>query len=271
MLDSISQKEAAYKDGIKQNHAHCTTAAANISDSGNIESILMMMTKETEGKALISQEEVQAFLDEQRGRLKKLAEQNVDRDRTVDIFVSSVRQLRQRVLTESNNTDTEGNAAVATDYEEQLKLLMDAEEKRRQGSQLDVHQETYYREVSTALGEKDMYAKKPADDDIEVVQTGPNTVSLLCPVTRALFEDPVKSKVCAHVFSRVGIMHMIGNKGYCQCPVAGCNNGRITMEQLEDDVATATMVRKEKRREDAAHKARASQAANVDESDEEVF
>lgn len=268
MLDAIAQKEGAYKEGIKENHAHCTGTATRLNkEGGDIEDILMMMTEASEGKdALISEQEVQAFMEEQRNRLKKLAEQNVERERTVDTFVSAVRDLRQKILSASSNDPA------VTDYEDQLKALMDKHEKSRQASQLEIHQETYFRETMDALGEKDEFAPKAGDDDIEVVMSGNKTVSLKCPVTSALFQDPVKNKACGHVYSRVGIDHLLkSSRGRCNCPVAGCTNGNVNSQQLEPDVTMATLVRREKRRQDATAKARASQAANVDESDEEEF
>jgi hypothetical protein len=267
MLDSIARKENSYKEGIKQNHLLCKTAAPRLyKETGDLEEILMMMAKDS--SSIIGEEEVQAFLEEQRGRLQKLAESNVLRERTVDTFVSSVKRLQQEV----GSAQSQGSDANVVDYEARLNQLMDKEEDRLKPTRLPVAQETYCRELGTELGEKDVYekAKSADDDDIEVMMGSRNAIQLKCPVTSQFLEEPVKNKLCGHVFSKRGIMHML-KAGQCRCPVAGCTNSRVTQDQLEDDAATALLVRREIRKLEAADKAKASQAADLVDSDEEEF
>jgi hypothetical protein len=277
MLDAIARKESSYKEGIKQNHVLCKTAASRLrKETGELEEILMLMTKDSSGSSssIISEEEVKAFLEEQRGRLKKLAQQNVLRERTVDTFVSSVRQLQQQVGQEANTAQeqTEENANQdGTDYEACLKDLMDKEEKRLEPTRLQVGQEAYCREVMLELGEKDSFAKKKSDDDDEIEFIHNNTgssVSLKCPVMGAFLVEPVKNKLCGHVFSKAGIEFHLKH-GPARCPVAGCTNGKVTLEQFEADIESATLVRREMRRLEKADKAKASQATDLVDSDEE--
>jgi hypothetical protein len=272
MLDSIARKESSYKEGIKQNHVLCKTAAQRLyKDSGDLEETLMMMAKDS--SSIIGEDEVQAFLEEQRGRLKKLAQQNVLRERTVDTFVSSVRRLQQQVGSAQSSDEN------VIDYEARLNEIMDKEDKRLEPTRLQVAQEAYCRELGQELGEKDVFEKKNSadDDDIEVVRNANgsrSSTSLKCPVTSQFLEDPVKNKLCGHVFSKRGIEHMLNSArphGPCRCPVAGCTNGNVTRDQLEDDSATALLVRREIRKLEAADKARASQAADLVDSDEEEF
>jgi hypothetical protein len=275
MLDSIARKENSYKEGIKQNHLLCKTAATRLyKESGDLEETLMMMAKDSSD--IIGEDEVQAFLEEQRGRLQKLAESNVLRERTVDTFVSSVKRLQQEVgngATAQSQSQGSGDDNVV-DYEARLNELMDKEDERLQPTRLPVAQENYCRELGTELGEKDAFEKAKNggddDDDIEVMMGSRNAIQLKCPVTSQYLEEPVKNKLCGHVFSKRGIMHML-RQGPCRCPVAGCTNGRVTQDQLEDDAATALLVRREVRKLEAADKAKASQAADLVDSDEEEF
>jgi hypothetical protein len=271
MLDSIARKENSYKEGIKQNHLLCKTAATRLyKETGDLEETLMMMAKDS--SSIIGEDEVQAFLEEQRGRLQKLAESNVLRDRTVDTFVSSVKRLQQEVGSAQQGQGSDENVV---DYEARLNELMDKEDERLKPTRLQVAQELYCRELGTELGEKDVFekAKSADDDDIEVMMGSRNAIQLKCPVTSQFLEEPVKNKLCGHVFSKVGILHMLksARHGPCRCPVAGCTNGRVTEDQLEDDPATALLVRREIRKLEAADKAKASQAADLVDSDEEEF
>jgi hypothetical protein len=274
MLDSIARKENSYKEGIQQNHLLCKTAANRLyKETGDLEETLMMMVKDS--SSIIGEDEVQAFLEEQRGRLQKLAESNVLRERTVDTFVSSVKRLQQEVgSAQSRQSQNESSDENVVDYEARLNELMDQEDVRREPTRLPVAQETYCRELGTELGMKDVFEKAKRanddDDDIEVMMGSRTAVQLKCPVTSQFLEEPVKNKLCGHVFSKRGIMHML-KSGPCRCPVAGCTNSRVTQEQLEDDAATALLVRREIRKLQAADKAKASQAADLVDSDEEEF
>jgi SUMO ligase MMS21 Smc5/6 complex component len=51
---------------------------------------------------------------------------------------------------------------------------------------------------------------------------------LICPIMRKLLEDPTRSKVCGHVFSKDGILSMFkGNKHEIRCPVPGEGRARV--------------------------------------------
>ncbi|KAJ1976663.1 hypothetical protein H4R34_003895, partial [Dimargaris verticillata] len=61
-----------------------------------------------------------------------------------------------------------------------------------------------------------------SDDDL-VMDSGP--VSLVCPLTRQLFDTPVKSQRCGHSFSKQAAIAYIRNgHGHVNCPVPGCNH-----------------------------------------------
>jgi glycine cleavage system H lipoate-binding protein len=222
----------------------------------------MLSTIARENNGIVSEEEVQSFLAEQRDRLKKLAEKNVTSERKIGTFVSSIKTLQQQI-------QANPEAADAKDYQEWIHELMSQENTKRGAVQLQ--NEKYYRDVMQELGEP-VGGSQNEDDDIAVMNSTQTGTSLNCPITGTLMEDPVKNKVCGHSYSRVGITQHIrqaGRRG-CQCPIAGCNNNNLSQQQIEKDSMTEMLVRRAKRRENAAKEVQASQAFAVDSDDEEA-
>ncbi|KAL7722200.1 SP-RING-type domain-containing protein [Entamoeba marina] len=74
----------------------------------------------------------------------------------------------------------------------------------------------------------------PGDDEDIIIE---DKVSFNCPLTRKLFEDPVKSTVCGHTFSKQAIISYIGSNRKRKCPVAGCDRS-FGKNDLEKDVET---------------------------------
>ena len=115
-------------------------------------------------------------------------------------------------------------------------------------------------------------AVRLTDDEMEIIETqGGGVASLKCPITGRLFADPVKNKVCGHIYSREGIdAHMRNaHRRAATCPVAGCNKPIQSSAQLEKDVETEMKVRRQQRKEDYESQQRASQASDLVDSDEE--
>jgi len=280
-LQTIANKESRYKDAILQNHALCKSAAARLGASyvgggggvSEMEHTLNMVANDDE----TSQNETAAWLKEQRERLKRLAEQNVENERLVQSFVAAATHLRDQVL-HSCSSQQEDTKVVVLDFEEKIQSLVQENLKSNKSSQLPLEQETMYREVCSELGEKLAKPKRSRgggdedDDDIEVFRAAGSQVnSLKCPITGLFLEEPMKNKVCGHFYSKEAIMHHLQtkqrNRRTPNCPVAGCGN-TVTLAQLEKDVMMETMVRREMRRQDQANQLRATQAS-VLESDEE--
>ncbi|KAG4304304.1 hypothetical protein PORY_002279 [Pneumocystis oryctolagi] len=59
------------------------------------------------------------------------------------------------------------------------------------------------------------------DDDIVISYLNQN---IKCPLTMKYLEEPVKSCICGHYFSKYAILEILKcNNGKCTCPVVGCN------------------------------------------------
>lgn len=80
------------------------------------------------------------------------------------------------------------------------------------------------------------------DDDMEM--TYGTKRNLKCPLTLLVFKEPMRNKICPHVFSREAIEGMIRVHGSCECPVPGC--GKILrLGDLLPDKVTERRVREE--------------------------
>jgi SUMO ligase MMS21 Smc5/6 complex component len=88
-----------------------------------------------------------------------------------------------------------------------------------------------------------------------------------------LLENPVINMICKHHYSRAAIESYVDsklrNRQRVRCPVAGCTNGHVTIEQLEDDSEIALLIRRFKRQEVKQSQQFASQAENLADSDDE--
>ncbi|XP_047491925.1 E3 SUMO-protein ligase NSE2-like [Penaeus chinensis] len=85
------------------------------------------------------------------------------------------------------------------------------------------------------------------DGDLIVTQ---QEVNLIDPISMKRMTDPVRNKICGHVYERSSVVNMIKQnrrKGFC-CPNVGCENReRLKMDDLEDamDVKREIVRRKE--------------------------
>ncbi|KAF2075921.1 hypothetical protein CYY_002769 [Polysphondylium violaceum] len=90
----------------------------------------------------------------------------------------------------------------------------------------------------------------PGDEDEDLVIAS-QTFDINCPISKKILEDPVRSKDCNHVFSKVHIYALLSqNRGGMLCPVAGCSK-RVDASKLELSAEHVEMVKRELRRRKA--------------------
>jgi hypothetical protein len=263
ILNTMSSKENEYKEGIRENAALCNSMADRLVPGGDLEDTLMNSNLDGEGKPIIPPEEIQAFFEEQRNRLKSLATQNAERERRVDAFIGAINNLKQQASAAEQEDGP-------PDYEVLIEKLMKEEHERLAESMPDFDRHEFVRQVRERLGEQDESAQNEGDDDIEVVRNKntQNVAMCKCPVTAGWMEDAVKNKICPHVFSRAGITSQMRN-GKCTCPTYGCGK-QITLDSLEDDFDMVRLVKRMKRKEEMENEKRAmTQAELVDDDDDE--
>lgn len=278
VLNTIVSKKGQYEEGIKENHLFSKQVAERLAIGGELEKAFAHAMDEEDGSAST---DIPDFLQEQRERVKHLSEKNVLSLREVDLFVTSLGGLGEVVKQNQENMENDPDGGELPNYEEDLKKIMDEQRRNKQASALNLRDESFCREIRKTLGEKETPKKRKAgrksagdddddDDDLEVVNM-PGSQNLKCPVTGMLFDDPVKNKVCGHVYSKAGIEQLLNVQGRKSCPVAGCVNAHVERSQLENDVEMAMKVRKFIRREKMEKEQRMSQMAMDDyDSDAEM-
>jgi E3 SUMO-protein ligase NSE2 len=59
-----------------------------------------------------------------------------------------------------------------------------------------------------------------SDDDIAVER---EVISLICPITQQMMEEPYSNRKCKHTFEKAAILHHLGVSDPIQCPQTGCS------------------------------------------------
>ncbi|CAJ1922176.1 unnamed protein product [Cylindrotheca closterium] len=208
IVNQMIRKEKKYKEGIQKNHAYACTMAQTLSKGGRLEDLL--------GDRV----------DDYRQALRQLAETNVKHEREVNAFVATLKK------TVNQPEITEYSTFIQENKEQELQKINQ--------SSVEIKQERMYLDMCTELGD---VSAQNQDDELEVVG-GNATVSLKCPITGTLLQDPMRNKVCHHVYSKHVILNYIRNRNN-KCPNVGCVNTNLSIGQLEDDHQTARLVKRE--------------------------
>lgn len=230
--NSMIRKEGEYRKGIDENQTMVNSLAVRLARNGAFDNFLDEDAKK-----------------EFREDLKRLTEENVAKERRLQAYISAVTSV--------------ANAASHQEMENFQGLLektVEQELRKLNEESVAVMEEQKYLELCTKLGEVE------EDDDLAVLPME-NAAALKCPITGTLMEDPVKSKLCGHSYSRRGIEQHI--KSSRVCPVAGCQNRHLTLDQLVADPETAMLVRREKKRQVYAKKSQSQSQSAIDMDDEE--
>jgi hypothetical protein len=292
MLQSIAAQKDSYKEPIRENHSMCKQLAERIRYiEATLEEIGILNNKEnqtnTTTASSMSEEEIRNLLQDYKNQLKELTKRNVQGEREVDSFVNAIQTVRQQIVSNhhpspsSPNDENQPEDVIIPDYQEQITQAMNANSNNDNALlPLEIQQESMYREVCEALGERSSNAV--VDEDIEIVPDRPGALGtsaaaaseahVKCPVTSEYMHDAVQNTVCGHVYSRKGISALLlQNRTHrgCACPIPGCTNRSVTQQQLRDDKTTQMRVRQALRRQAQLQEIRASQASNLVDTDEE--
>jgi SUMO ligase MMS21 Smc5/6 complex component len=211
--------------------------------------------------------ECEEFLKEQKARLVKTAVVNVEQQRQIQAFVTGLQRVQQTLV--------EQGQQVEQDYSQVLATEMQTAEETQAAEQLEMHQEPLVRAIQTKLGMKLSAASgNESDNELEVLPTGSSVQGLKCPISASFFVEPIKSKVCGHVYSQDALRQLLGmHSGHrgMACPISGCINQHLTMESCAPDRSTKQKVNRYLRNQAAAEEVRMSQAVDLDSMDEEEF
>ncbi len=229
------------------------------------------------------------FAQECREKLKALATDNVTKERQLKAYVNAYKAVTDQASlqqTQNNsqndqenkykdNNSNNANTSSANEYKEQIKAEYDRALQQIETNSLKITQEPAYLAIVKNLGEDQ---NDNEDDDLLLVANpnsssssgNNNTLGIKCPLTMALMEDPVRSKVCKHSFGRDAIYEYLRKgKSPKKCPVPGCINGNMTLNELEDDPETRLRVKRYKKRESASKQKLAAEATTVMDEDQD--
>ncbi|KAH0791776.1 e3 sumo-protein ligase nse2 [Histomonas meleagridis] len=91
------------------------------------------------------------------------------------------------------------------------------------------------------------------DEDVEL-DDSESSAGLICPITSALPEHPVVSKICHHVYDKDAIVKYIRQqnqqgKRHVICPAIGCNQ-KISLSEIAEDPEVTRKVEKARKARD---------------------
>lgn len=170
-MDAIINKEAGFFTTIKENHQRSCLAADRLMRDGILEQALKRLAQEED--PVVSEEEVLAFLKEQRARLLDLAARNVENAYQVGCFIDAAKDIRQQELS-NTQTQTQGDQ-LYRDYEPVFRDAIEKNRAAKASSKLPLQQEKFYREIAERLGEPlntQDGKKRNEEEEIMVVNEG---------------------------------------------------------------------------------------------------
>lgn len=187
------------------------------------------------------------FIERSKRRLKEIATSNAKRMKEIDHFVSAVSSLNHSQRKNDDNADD----ASPINYESAIYTALEQIRQNDDQQQQDIDTHPMVIELKSTLGETIRQ-----DDDLEIVgNTNTNGESLKCPVTGLLYENPVKNKVCGHIYDKAGLHQVLKNRK-CTCPVAGCTNRNLSEGQVAEDEEMKRKVKRFKMREEQERRKR---------------
>eukprot|EP00578_Thalassiosira_sp_NH16_P013596 CAMPEP_0181114216 /NCGR_PEP_ID=MMETSP1071-20121207/20759_1 /TAXON_ID=35127 /ORGANISM="Thalassiosira sp., Strain NH16" /LENGTH=291 /DNA_ID=CAMNT_0023198299 /DNA_START=22 /DNA_END=897 /DNA_ORIENTATION=+ len=208
------------------------------------------------------------FLLSCRNRIKAIAEGNAKRMYEIDNFTDAMKEVRtdvERRQNENQGSGEEGGDEDAPDYERAIHEAVETIRQHRENDQSRVEPVDHELavELRKELGEKIQKKRSRTsrggddeEDDLEIVQGQNDDIhTLKCPITGMLFKNPVKNKVCGHVYDMAGLEQMV-RTGKTNCPIPGCGNKGVTFSQVEEDEEMKLKVKRHLAREEAEKRKR---------------
>lgn len=278
IMQTMASKESLYQEGVTVNHSLCKLATNRLK---SLQDNLLPQFLENYNNnnnsnrraSSSSPDEFVNYFETHKAELQSIAEQNIERTRTVQSFCHALRAAREECLSSSSQHDKNYGPSIVRAMKEHQESL----------NGVDLPQEALYQEISQCLGSD--ANNNPAEDDFDKdgvaiseqlggASGSSDNVPTKCPITQLPLTDAVRNTVCGHVYSAQGIAaHMKAKqqRGHnCSCPVFGCGNTAVTAAQLKEDLETNMRVRRAVRHEEHRKQVlAASQGGELMDSDDE--
>lgn len=243
----VISKEKDFMHGIERQNAVTGMLADFLAADGIVEKAVRAALESSGDEELANFE---GFLEEQRTKVKSLTEGHIGTQRHAKAFISAMKSIKSDIENGTHSTGTANGAdrngeddvkpAPPPNFEEILQNQIEAAKQQASVTYIDMQDEDMMKSVREKLRER---VTGGDDDDIELeISNEENEASFKCPITQMIFKRPMKNKVCHHVYSYEGITHYLRSKR--RCPVAGCRNENVTMQQLHECEETKLRVRR---------------------------
>jgi len=270
----FKSKENEFKDAITKYSSPALLFAESMKISGEYEKAIV-------GAKVEDDDATRKFLTEQRNRLKDLCVKSVISSRYAQSFgltVVDVNTEIQNLYSRTQNTQENQISEENTmNYEQYINNKMQEHLTNQERNSSTVDDERVVRNCHEILGEK--VSKKKSrqssaddedDDELEVVDSS-NEATLKCPFTQQFMTKPMKNKICNHVYEEAAIRdHIRKASGKAVCPIPGCGNRKVSLDQLEEDPIMAMRVKRHLKREETAKKQRIENSLKTDDGDDEI-
>jgi len=258
--DQVLRKESEFIQAVKKLDANNLILAQLLAHGGSIENSVNGALKEDDE----GQRDFQSFLQEQRERVKGMTEMHIKTARHTDAFISAVNQVRTDILNAEINNAEETADEKPPDYELILRTKLELQKQQNETMAISLQYEQMMQKVKERLREPTQRSNADDDDDIEIeISNTESSAEFKCPITAQFMQKPMRNKVCKHVYEDAGIKLILKKK--TQCPIAGCNNRHVTLDQLEEDMELQLKIARFVKREEQQKRMRMDQIADFGE------
>eukprot|EP00475_Leptophrys_vorax_P024154 TRINITY_DN3326_c0_g1_i2.p1 TRINITY_DN3326_c0_g1~~TRINITY_DN3326_c0_g1_i2.p1 ORF type:complete len:284 (+),score=73.23 TRINITY_DN3326_c0_g1_i2:166-1017(+) len=182
----------------------------------------------------------ESLVDHCQDLLTKLVEAQLQQDAHVD----AMKRLKQVVEDEMQNDRLlHDDQWLPGDHVSTLMNMEASAIEATKAQKLDA----FRREIWAESHPDEPYPEDDENADLVEMGSANSQALFMCPLTRSLLVDPVKSSKCGHHYSKQAIMQYIHSKAQHRqpavCPVSGCRQ-LVTSESLEPDVEAAFWLRR---------------------------
>nr|NP_001261988.1 quijote, isoform B [Drosophila melanogaster]NP_648987.1 quijote, isoform A [Drosophila melanogaster]AOQ13738.1 qjt-PA [synthetic construct]AAF49334.2 quijote, isoform A [Drosophila melanogaster]AAW32044.1 CG13732 [Drosophila melanogaster]AAW32045.1 CG13732 [Drosophila melanogaster]AAW32047.1 CG13732 [Drosophila melanogaster] len=161
------------------------------------------------------------------GKIKKLLEQSVEQ--SVEHAVNVVHmKIKHQSLNKAMN-QVKNSSATIEEFEEVWKERSKAVEQKRINVK-NLHEfKNFVKAVESAAGQAGAEVNDQAngtayDEDLIMEDSGSEVFSFYDPWSKALIKNPMRNKMCGHIYDRDSVMPIIMDRIGIRCPVLGCAN-----------------------------------------------
>eukprot|EP01105_Mastigella_eilhardi_P016948 TRINITY_DN3890_c0_g1_i1.p1 TRINITY_DN3890_c0_g1~~TRINITY_DN3890_c0_g1_i1.p1 ORF type:complete len:250 (+),score=74.23 TRINITY_DN3890_c0_g1_i1:65-751(+) len=157
-------------------------------------------------------------------------------ERTLNIHKATLAEVKRSLAADADGEDQ------AAWYEEQIAKR----EKEAGPFEATLNSNPKYKEFKQKIWNVNHPNEAMSGSDEDLVEA-PVERTIICPITKTQFVNPVRNKACGHVFTRDAIMDLLQRQKHgMDCPVPGCDK-QIVAGGLEPDEEMEHILRRAKR------------------------